>query len=521
MTFLIPLLIGLAAATPAGVLLGRKILAGKLKNQELEIKQKGELLLKEAEEKAEILKKDKLLEAKEKFLQMKMNLERENQQKLHSIQDNLAKLKERELFIRQKTEENQRKENEIMRLREDIERQITFYDRKKEELDKMHQIQVEQLEKIAGLTANDARNQLIESLKAEAQDKAKLLVKDVLDEAKMTANKEAKRIVITTIQRVASETAIENCVSVFPIESEEIKGRIIGREGRNIRAFEAATGVEIIVDDTPDSIVLSGFDPLRREIARLSLQKLITDGRIHPARIEEIVAKTVKQVDDDLLEIGEKTCMDLGISRLHPELTRLVGKMRYRTSYGQNLLQHSRETANLCALMASEMGLNPKRAKRAGLLHDIGKVSDEDPEQPHALLGSTLAERYGEHPAVVNAIGSHHDEIEMTNLLAPVVQVCDAISGARPGARREIFESYMKRLKDMEDIAMSHEGVFKSFAIQAGRELRVIVQSEKITDEAADNLSFDISQKIQSTMTYPGQIKVTVIREKRAVAFAK
>jgi len=385
----------------------------------------------------------------------------------------------------------------------------------------MHQIQVEQLEKIAGLTANDARNQLIESLKAEAQDKAKLLVKDVLDEAKMTANKEAKRIVITTIQRVASETAIENCVSVFPIESEEIKGRIIGREGRNIRAFEAATGVEIIVDDTPDSIVLSGFDPLRREIARLSLQKLITDGRIHPARIEEIVAKTVKQVDDDLLEIGEKTCMDLGISRLHPELTRLVGKMRYRTSYGQNLLQHSRETANLCALMASEMGLNPKRAKRAGLLHDIGKVSDEDPEQPHALLGSTLAERYGEHPAVVNAIGSHHDEIEMTNLLAPVVQVCDAISGARPGARREIFESYMKRLKDMEDIAMSHEGVFKSFAIQAGRELRVIVQSEKITDEAADNLSFDISQKIQSTMTYPGQIKVTVIREKRAVAFAK
>jgi len=521
MTFIIPLIIGLAVATPAGIFLGRKILAGKLKNQELELKKKSELLLKEAEEKAEILKKDRLLEAKEKFLQMKTNLERENQQKNKALQDNFNKVKERELILRQKNEENQRKESELLRLKEEIDRQSVIYQRKKEELDRMHQLQVEQLEKIAGLTANDAKNQLIESLKEEAKDKAKLMVKEIIDEAKVTANKEAKKIVVTSIQRLATETAIENCVTVFPIESEEIKGRIIGREGRNIRAFEAATGVEIIVDDTPDSIVLSGFDPLRREIARLSLHKLIHDGRIHPARIEEIVAKTVKQVDEELLEIGEKTCMDLGIGRMHTELSRLVGKMRYRTSYGQNLLQHSRETANLCALMAVEMGLNPKRAKRAGLLHDIGKVSDEDPEQPHALLGATLAERYGEHPAVVNAIGSHHDEIEMSGLLSPVVQVCDAISGARPGARREIFESYMKRLKDMEDIAMSHEGVFKSFAIQAGRELRVIVSSDKITDEAADTLSFDISQKIQTTMTYPGQIKVTVIREKRSIAFAK
>lgn len=521
MNFLIPLIIGIAAATPAGIFLGRKVLKGKLKAYEEELKLRSEILLKEAEEKAEILKKDKMLEAKEKFLQMKANLERENQQKNKAIQDNYARLKEKELILRQKAEENQRKEQEINRMREELERQSVQIQRKKEEIEKMHQMQVEQLEKIAGMTASEAMTQLINSLKDAAVDKSKTLVKEILDEAKITANKEAKKIVITSIQRLATETAIENCITVFPIENEEIKGRIIGREGRNIRALESATGIEIIVDDTPDSIIISGFDPMRREIARLSLQKLITDGRIHPARIEEIVNKTAKEVDDSLLEIGEKTCIELGISKLHPELVRLVGKMKYRSSYGQNLLQHSRETANLCAIMASELGLNAKRAKRAGLLHDIGKVSTEDTDLPHAVLGGTLAERYGEHPSVVNAIASHHEEVEMTTLLAPIVQVCDAISGARPGARREILESYLKRLKDLEDLAMSFEGVNKSFAIQAGRELRVIVQSEIVSDEAADALAFDISQKIQSTMTYPGQIKVTVIREKRAVAFAK
>ncbi|HPD65605.1 MAG TPA: ribonuclease Y [Bacteroidia bacterium] len=521
MNFVLPLIIGLVVAFPTGVFLGRKILAGKLKAYENELKDKAEALMKEAEEKAEIIKKDKLLEAREKFMQMKANLERENQQKNKALQENFTKLKEKEIILRQKTEENQRKEQELLRMRDEIERQAAQFQRKKEELDKMHQMQVEQLEKIAGMTASEAMAQLMNSLKDAAIDKSKAVVKEILDEAKITANKEAKKIVITSIQRLATETAIENCITVFPIENEEIKGRIIGREGRNIRALEAATGVEIIVDDTPDSIIISGFDPMRREIARLSLQKLIIDGRIHPARIEEVVNKTTKEMDESLIEIGEKTCMELGISKLHPELIRLVGKMRYRSSYGQNLLQHSRETANLCAIMASELGLNPKRAKRAGLLHDIGKVSTEDTEQPHALLGGTLAERYGEHPSVVNAIASHHEETEMTTLLAPIVQVCDAISGARPGARREILESYIKRLKEMEEIANSFDGVYKSFAIQAGRELRVIVQSEVVSDEAADAMAFDISQKIQTAMTYPGQIKVTVIREKRAVAFAK
>ncbi|MBL6962300.1 MAG: ribonuclease Y [Bacteroidetes bacterium] len=518
---IIPLLIGFGVALPGGIFLGRKLLAGKLKQQESDLNNKTKNILKEAEEKAEIIRRDKLLEAKEKYLQMKSHHEREIQNKNKVLNSNINKLKDKELNLRRKAEDNLRKENEIMQLKEDLDRQLAINIRKKEELEKLHQMQVDQLEKVAGMSAEVAKSQLIESLKADARDEAKSMIKEITDEAKLTANKEARRIVLISIQRVAVEQAVENCVSVFPIENEEIKGRIIGREGRNIRALESATGVEIIVDDTPDSIVLSGFDPVRREIARLSLHKLVTDGRIHPARIEEVVTKTTKQIDDELVEVGEKTCMDLGIQRLHPELIKLVGRMKYRSSYGQNLLQHSREVANLCAIMAGELGLNAKQAKRAGLLHDIGKVSDEDPEIPHAVLGSRIAERFKEHPSVVNAIGSHHDELEMTTLLAPIVQVCDALSGARPGARREIFESYIKRLKDLENVAMSHEGVIKAYAIQAGRELRVMVQSERVSDTDSDTLSEDISQKIQETMTYPGQIKITVIREKRSVAFAK
>ncbi len=505
----------------AGIFLGRAVFSGKLKQEQKDLENRRDQLLKEAQEKAEILKKDKMLEAKERFLQLKSSHEKEFNKKNKFISDTTNKLRERDMNLKRRLEDLNRKENEIMLIKEEVERQEVIYTRKREELDKLHHMQVTQLEKIAGLSATEAKEQLIENLKEDAKDDAKSQIKEILDEAKLTANKEAKRIVLTSIQRLGVEQSIDNCVSVFPIENEEIKGRIIGREGRNIRALEAATGVEIIVDDTPDSIVLSGFDPVRREIARLSLHKLVSDGRIHPARIEEVVTKTTKQIDDEILEVGEKTCIDLGIQRIHPELVRLIGRMKYRSSYGQNLLQHSREVANLCATMASELGLNPKRAKRAGLLHDIGKVSDEDPEMPHALLGGKLAEKYKEHPGVVNAIASHHDEIEMTDLMAPIVQVCDAISGARPGARREIFESYIKRLKDLEEIALSHDGVYKSFAIQAGRELRVIVQSDKVTDDKAEELSFDISQKIQANMTYPGQIKVTVIREKRSVAFAK
>jgi ribonuclease Y len=514
-------LITAVVATPCGVYIGRKFLAGKLLKEEDNLKKRSQQLLEEAKEKAEILKKDKLLEARERFLQMKSAHENEVNNKNKMINQSMSKLKEREIEIRRMSEDNQRKESEFMQMRENLEKKAEIMQRKREELDKLHQMQVEQLEKIAGMSAHDAKELLIESLKDDARDKAKGFIKEIMDEAKITANKEAKKVVINSIQRVATETAIENCVSVFPIENEEIKGRIIGREGRNIRALEAATGVEIIVDDTPDSIVLSAFDPVRREIARLSLHKLVLDGRIHPARIEEVVAKTTKQIEDELMEIGEKTCIELGIQKLHPELVRLVGKMRYRSSYGQNLLQHSRETANLCAIMASELGLNPKKAKRAGLLHDIGKVSDEDNEMPHALLGAKLAEKYGEIPAIVNAIGSHHEEIEMNDMISPLVQICDAVSGARPGARREIFESYIRRLKEMEDIANAYDGVYKSFAIQAGRELRVVVQSDKVSDQDAENLSIDISSKLQQTMTYPGQIKVTVIREKRAVAFAK
>jgi ribonucrease Y len=518
---ILPLIITAIVTAALGLYFGRMILFVKLRKEEKHIRQKHDQILKDAREKAEMLKKDKLLEAKERFLQMKAAHEKEINNKNKMIAANTNKLREKEHQMNRRSDEIQRKESELLKVREGIERQALLNARKKDEIDRLHKMQVEQLEKIAGLSANDAKAQLMESLKEEAKDKAKSQIKEIVEEVKMKASKEAKKIILTSIQRLANEQAVENCVSVFPIENEEIKGRIIGREGRNIRALEAATGVEVIVDDTPDSIVLSAFDPIRRELARLALTKLVSDGRIHPARIEEVVSKTFKQLDEEMVEIGEKTCIDLGIQRLHPELIKLVGKMRYRSSYGQNLLQHSREVANLCAVMASEMGLDARKARRAGLLHDIGKVSDEDPEQPHALLGATLAERYKEHPAIINAIGSHHEEMEMTDLLSPIVQVCDAISGARPGARREIFESYIKRLKDLENIALSYDGVQKSYAIQAGRELRVIVLSDKVSDEDAENLSFDISAKIQESMTYPGQIKVTVIREKRAVAYAK
>lgn len=425
------------------------------------------------------------------------------------------------MVLNQKNEELQRKRNETEAIKENLDAQLVIIEKKKEELDNLQAQEREKLETISGLSAEEAKERLVESLKEEAKTQAQSYINDIMDDAKLTANREAKRIVIQSIQRVATETAIENSVTVFHIESDEIKGRIIGREGRNIRALEAATGVEIVVDDTPEAIVLSAFDPVRREIARLALHQLVTDGRIHPARIEEVVAKVRKQVEDEIIETGKRTTIDLGIHGLHPELIRIIGKMKYRSSYGQNLLQHARETANLCAVMASELGLNPKKAKRAGLLHDIGKVPDEEPELPHALLGMKLAEKYKEKADICNAIGAHHDEVEMTSLLAPIVQVCDAISGARPGARREIVEAYIKRLNDLEQLAMSYPGVTKTYAIQAGRELRVIVGADKIDDKQTENLSTEIAKKIQDEMTYPGQVKITVIRETRAVSFAK
>jgi len=423
--------------------------------------------------------------------------------------------------LSQKIEEQQRTRNELEAIRENLGVQLGLLDKRSEEIDKLHHQQVEQLEAISGLSAEEAKNQLIESLKEEAKSQAVSFVNEIMDEAKMTAAREAKKVVVESIQRVASETAIENSVTVFNIESDEIKGRIIGREGRNIRALEAVTGVEIIVDDTPEAIILSAFDPVRREIARLALHQLVIDGRIHPARIEEVVEKVKKQIEEEIVELGKRTAIDLGVHGLHPELIRLVGKMKYRSSYGQNLLQHSREVANLCAIMASELGLNAKLARRAGLLHDIGKVSDEEPELPHAVYGMKLAEKYKEKPEICNAIGAHHDEVEMTSLISPIVQVCDSISGARPGARREVVESYIKRLKDLESLALSYPGVMKTYAIQAGRELRVIVGSERVSDKDADNLSLEIAKKIQDEMTYPGQVKITVIRETRAVSFAR
>ena len=485
------------------------------------LKTKYDTIIKEAETEAEVIKKNKLLEVKEKFLNKKADLEKEVAQRNQKIQQAENKLKQREMVLNQKNEELQRKRNETEAIKENLDAQLVIIEKKKEELDNLQAQEREKLETISGLSAEEAKERLVESLKEEAKTQAQSYINDIMDDAKLTANREAKRIVIQSIQRVATETAIENSVTVFHIESDEIKGRIIGREGRNIRALEAATGVEIVVDDTPEAIVLSAFDPVRREIARLALHQLVTDGRIHPARIEEVVAKVRKQVEDEIIETGKRTTIDLGIHGLHPELIRIIGKMKYRSSYGQNLLQHARETANLCAVMASELGLNPKKAKRAGLLHDIGKVPDEEPELPHALLGMKLAEKYKEKADICNAIGAHHDEVEMTSLLAPIVQVCDAISGARPGARREIVEAYIKRLNYLEQLAMSYPGVTKTYAIQAGRELRVIVGADKIDDKQTESLSTEIAKKIQDEMTYPGQVKITVIRETRAVSFAK
>ena len=485
------------------------------------IRARREAAIKEAEAEGEMIKKEKILQAKEKFIQLKSDYDRQ-------VNERNAKLKEREQIIRQgensikdQQKDLERKHNESNRLKEQLESQLVALDRKKEDVERMIREQNARLEQISGMSSEEAKNTLIENMKAEAKADAMTYINETIEEAKMSANKEAKRIVVQTIQRVATETAIENSVTVFNIDSDEVKGRIIGREGRNIRALEAATGIEIIVDDTPEAIILSGFDPVRREIARLALHQLVTDGRIHPARIEEVVAKVQKQIEEEIIEVGKRTTIDLGIHGLHPELIRLIGKMKYRSSYGQNLLQHSRETANMAGIMAAELGLNPKLARRAGLLHDIGKVPDDEPELPHAIIGMKLAEKYKEKPDVCNAIGAHHDEAEMTSLYAPIVQVCDAISGARPGARREVVESYIKRLKEMEDIALSYPGVMKTYAIQAGRELRVIVGADKLSDQESDQLSHDIAKKIQDEMTYPGQVKITVIRETRSVSYAK
>jgi len=485
------------------------------------IESKNKQLVEDAKAEAEVQRKEKLLQAKEKFLQLKEEHEKtinERNRKIASLENSA---KQKSDAASKELEEVKRKEIDVEKIKTNLSHQLLIVSTKEEELEKAHRKQVESLEKIAGITAEDAKAQLVEALKEEAKTNALSHIQNIVEEAKINANKEARKIVVQTIQRVATEQAVENSVSIFNIESDEVKGRIIGREGRNIRALEAATGVEIIVDDTPEAIVLSCFDPVRREVARLSLHQLVTDGRIHPARIEEVVKKTQKQIEDEIVEIGKRTTIDLGIHGLHPELIRMVGRMKYRSSYGQNLLQHSREVANLCATMASELGLNAKLAKRGGLLHDIGKVPDEDPELPHAILGMKIAEKYNEKPDICNAIGAHHDEIEMTTLISPIVQVCDAISGARPGARREVMESYIKRIKELENIGMTYPGVEQAYAIQAGRELRVIVESGKVSDAQADTISFELAQKIQTEMTYPGQVKVTVIREKRAVNYAK
>ena len=504
-----------------GIILGRVLLAKANKAEETKAKESAALILKEAELNAEKIKRDRILEAKEKYLRLKSEFEEESNRKKNQIIANEQKLKQREQNISKQYEQVKRKEGELDSSKEQLANQIEIVSRKKEELEKFNEQKVSILEKISNITADEARDQLIETLTQEAKSKASAQIKDIVEEARLSANKQAKKIVVETIQRTATENAIENCVSIFNLESDDVKGKIIGREGRNIRALEAATGIEIIVDDTPEAIIISGFDPVRREIARLSLHRLVIDGRIHPARIEEIVAKTRKNIEEEIVEIGERTVIDLGIHGLHPELIKMVGRMRFRSSYGQNLLQHSREVANLCTLMAAELGLNPKQAKRAGLLHDIGKVWHEESDKPHAILGMELAQKYKEHPNICNAIGAHHDEIEMTHLISPIIQACDAISGARPGARREVMESYIKRLKDLENLALDFEGVNKCYAIQAGRELRVMVDADSVTDEKAGMLSFEISQKIESEMQYPGQIKVTVIREMRAVAFAK
>ena len=485
-------------------------------------------IISKAKEEAEIIKRDKIIEAKEKFIALKAEYEKEVNQRNKKLQEHDDRLRQREQQLNQRQGDVQRMLNEVNQKTQAIEQQKQSIEQQKQslefksrEIEKMQRQAQQQLEQIAGISAEEAKKQLIESLKDEAKTNAMSYVNDIMADARLTANKEAKKLIVQTIQRVASETAVENAVSVFPIENDEVKGRIIGRGGRNIRALEAATGVEVIVDDTPEAITLSAFDPVRREIARLSLHQLVLDGRIHPARIEEVVAKVKKQLEEEIIETGKRTAIDLGIHGLHPELIRMVGKMKYRSSYGQNLLQHARETANLCAAMASELGLNPKKARRAGLLHDIGKVPDEDPETPHALYGMRLAQQFGEKPDICNAIGSHHDEIEMETLLAPIVQACDAISGARPGARREIVEAYIKRLNDLENLALSYHGVVKTYALQAGRELRVIVGADKLSDKETELLSFDLAKRIQDEMTYPGQIKITVIRETRAISYAK
>ncbi len=504
-----------------GVVIGRVLLKKANKKKENQIREKAKLIIKEAELTAESTKKEKIIEAKEKYLKLKSEFEEEANRKKNLIISNENKLKQREQNLSKQMEQIKRKEAELDSAKENVTAQLEIVSKRKEDLDKIKVQQISLLEKVAHITADEAREQLVQTLKDEAQSKASSYIKDILEEAKLTATKEAKKVVLETIQRTATEHAVENCVSIFNIESDDIKGKIIGREGRNIRALEAATGVEIIVDDTPEAIIISGFDPVRREVARLSLHRLVTDGRIHPARIEEIVAKTQKNIEEEIIEIGEKTVIDLGIHGLHPELIKLIGRMRFRSSYGQNLLQHSREVANLCATMAAELGLNAKLAKRAGLLHDIGKVWPEEPELPHAVLGMELAKKYKENPEVCNAIGAHHDEVEMTSMISPIVQACDAVSGSRPGARREIIESYIKRLKELEALALNFDGVNKCYAIQAGRELRVMVDAENVSDDRASLLSFDISQKIEKDMQYPGQIKVTVIREMRAVSYAK
>ncbi len=518
MAYIIAVVIALVIVGAWAIYFFRALMPNKLKSIEAQARQ-------QAEQEAEVIKQKKLLEVKEKFLNKKAELEKEVQQRNQQIQQGENRVKQREQSLNQRQDELNRRKQEIEATRQRLETQQNLLEHREHELQERSESLLEQertrLEEISGLSVDEARERLVESLKDEAKTQAQAYINDIMDEAKMTANKEAKRIVIQTIQRVATETAVENSVTVFHLENDDIKGRVIGREGRNIRALEAATGTEIVVDDTPESIVISGFDPVRREIARLSLHQLVADGRIHPARIEEVVAKVKKQIDEEIMETGKRTAIDLGVHGLHPELIRLIGKMKYRSSYGQNLLQHSRETANLCAVMASELGLNPKKAKRAGLLHDIGKVPDEDPEIPHALYGAKLAEMYKEKADICNAIGAHHEEMEMETLIAPIVQVCDAISGARPGARREIAEAYIKRLKDLENIAMSYPGVMKTYAIQAGRELRVIVGADKISDQETEKLSDEIATKIQNEMTYPGQVKITVIRETRSVAYAK
>ena len=485
------------------------------------VRKRGEKIIKEAEAEGEMIKKERILQAKEKFIQLKSEHDRAVNERNQKIAQSEQRAKQIESNLLAQQEELSKKTKEVNAAREHLDAQLQGVERRKEELDRKIKEQNVRLEQIGGLSSEEAKNILIENMKAEAKTEAMTYVNEVMEEAKMTAGKEAKKIVVQTIQRVATEAAIENSVTVFNIDSDEVKGRIIGREGRNIRALEAATGIEIIVDATPEAIILSGFDPVRREIARLALHQLVTDVRIHPARIEEVVAKVQKQIEEEIIEAGKRTTIDLGIHGLHPELIRLIGKMKYRSSYGQNLLQHSREVANLCGIMAAELGLNAKLARRAGLLHDIGKVPDDEPELPHAIIGMKLAEKFKEKAEVTNAIGAHHDEIEMTNLISPIVQVCDAISGARPGARREVVESYIKRLKEMEEMALSYPGVMKTYAIQAGRELRVIVGSEKISDQQADSLSHDIAKKIQDEMTYPGQVKITVIRETRSISYAK